>query len=106
MRDAQMTHRIILVVAMLLARRALAAAIDYSDFSSTVGLKFNGNGADPSVASNRLRLTTDGMFDEVSSVWYNAPINLNSGFTTTFTYMVNSSGIPWGGSFAFVIQND
>ena len=77
-----------------------ADTISYSDFSSTVGLVFNGSPA-ASVVSDALQLTTAGVGHDATSVWDSTEQDVGSGFTTTFTYQVISPGAD---GFAFVVQ--
>jgi len=80
--------------------RLSADTISYSDFSSTVGLVFNGSPA-ASVVSDALQLTTAGVDHDATSVWDSTEQDVGSGFTTTFTYQVISPGAD---GFAFVVQ--
>lgn len=73
--------------------------IDFSSgFSSTAGLTLNGN----AVADNDTRLQlTDGGLNEASSVFWNAPINIQA-FTTSFEFQLSNAQ---GNGFTFTIQN-
>ncbi len=74
-----------------------SAAINYaSGFPSTAGLSLNGN---PVVTGNVLQLTNN--FGQISSAFYNKPVNVQS-FVTNFTFqLVNAQA----DGFTFTIQN-
>jgi len=56
------------------------------------------------VVSNAIQLTSDGTDAIASAFWYTTPANVESGFSTTFSYTISPSGGADG--LAFVIQND
>jgi hypothetical protein len=89
--------------------QAATTTINYSDFSSTNGLRLNGTAT--VVGGNVLRLTPSSS-QTTGTTWYATSLSLQNGFTTTFTFKITSpGGIPGpDGKFgadgiAFVIQN-
>lgn len=69
-----------------------------SGFSSTAGLTLNGS----AVATNDTRLQlTNGGVSQAGSVFWNAPINIQS-FTTNFEFQLSNAQ---GNGFTFTIQN-
>jgi hypothetical protein len=69
-----------------------------SGFSSTAGLKLNGS----TVATDDTRLQlTNGLDEEAGSVFWNAPIGIQS-FTTDFEFQLS---LAQGDGFTFTIQN-
>ena len=76
-----------------------ATTIDFGmGFSSTAGLTLNGS----AVATNDTRLQlTNGGLNQAGSVFWNAPISVQS-FTTTFEFQLSSAQ---GNGFTFCIQN-
>src|SRR6185312_10892432 len=76
------------------------SSIDFSmGFSSTAGLTLNGS----AVANNDTRLQlTNGGLNQAGSVFWNAPIGIQS-FTTSFEFQI--SGDSQANGFTFCIQN-
>ena len=79
--------------------QAGGSSIDFGGgFSSTTGLTLNGS----AVATDDTRLQlTDGQTWQAGSVFWNAPINIQS-FTTTFEFQLSYAQ---GNGFTFTIQN-
>jgi hypothetical protein len=86
---------------LIAAPSATFGQFSYPSFSSTAGLQLEGSAA---VVSNAIQLTTAGAGSTASAFWYQTPVNVRSGFSTTFSYTI----YPGGGAdgLAFVIQND
>ena len=105
-----MSTRFKLVVASLAATTSLARAqsFTYPDFSSVAGLNMVGEAAQ---SGTRLRVHNNVVVvnggDNRGAAWYATPVNVASGFDTTFEFNMNSPSSSGGGDgMAFVIQND
>ena len=86
---------------------ALAQSPDFSSFTSTTNLAFNGNAAlFPATSPTVLRLTP-AQGNQTGSAWFNVQQPVKNGFTTTFTFKITGgAGSPTSGDgIAFVIQN-
>ncbi|MCP3919394.1 MAG: hypothetical protein GY711_27980 [bacterium] len=94
----------LLSVLSLLAFTAPASAqnFQFPDFSNTSNLVFNGTAA---TAGNVLRVTAANI-SERGSAWYDTPVDVSSGFETTFTFQISNPAAGGGDGMAFLIHND
>ena len=100
--------RVIHVVAVFgTSLGAVAATIHFPNFTSAAAFTFNAQNTavDPHLVGNELQVTTQGESGEVTSAWYNTPVFLNNGFTSTIQYRSTSTA-NFGNAWAFMIQND
>lgn len=87
----------------LFASGARAQVFQYPDFASTAQLALLGN-ATPSAGA--LRLTANAA-NQSGWVWYEVPVDVTYGFTTTFAFRIVPSAVgPGGEGFAFVVHGD
>lgn len=105
------TSLLALVIGGAMATSAQAGTFSYADFSDTTGLQINGSAAATNVDGRTVMRLTPPEGDKGGSVFNTQAIALNSdyGFSTRFTFNINSSGdTPWGpigaDGIAFVIQ--
>lgn len=81
------------------------ATINFPNFPTSSGFTFNPGSPDPQIVSNQLQVTTLDQSGEVTAAWYNTPVFLNNGFTTTIQYRSTAAGTV-GNAWAFMIEND
>ena len=71
----------------------------FADFSSTTGLKLNGN---VTTVNNALRATTT--VGQASATWYSQAVAVSGGFTTQFRFRSTPVTNPTADGIAFVVQ--
>ncbi|GEM_PF-1649847 len=91
-----------LTLAAMLIGTAGAQSFDYTDFSSTAGLDMNGNAQQSGTA---LRVASSIKSDK-GSVYYNQPLYVDGGFTTTFTFAISNPLSGGADGLALLIHND
>jgi len=92
----------LLLVGAALVSTATAQSFNYSDFTSTNGLVFNGNAAQ---AGTVLRVTPS-LAQQTGSVWSSAPVVVDTGFDTTFTFQITQLVSNGADGLVFIIHND
>jgi len=97
-----MFKRAIALMALLgvVAFAASASSFSFSDFSSTSGILLSGSAAQ---VGKVLQLTNDAPWTTGAAVYGERQL-LTSGFSTTFTFSISSSGTPADG-LVFLIEN-
>ena len=76
--------------------------ISFPNFSSTTGLSLVGIATNP---SDTIQLTPASL-NTAGAMWYTTPVNVQGGFSTTFSYTISPGGSNQSDGLSFVIQDD
>ncbi len=90
------------VFVLALAATRATAQITINGFGNGAGFTFNSNGAQPTISSGTLTITTNSS-NEARSVFYDTPVTAGA-FAAQFTYQ--ASGSKDADGITFVIEND
>ncbi|MCA8980597.1 MAG: hypothetical protein KDC14_11275 [Planctomycetes bacterium] len=86
---------------LFIAETAHAQWFDFSDFSSTTNLVFNGDAAQ---SGTDLRIAP-ALLSQRGTAFYDAPVAVSGGFETTFEFRISGT-IGGGDGLVFLVQND
>ncbi len=90
------------IAALVIATSSLGQTFSYPGFTSIAGLTLNNH----AVQSGNLLRVTPSLISQRGTVWYNTPVNVVSGFETTFRFQFSAFSSGGADGLAFVIQFD